>query len=48
MTWKKVVASVLAATLAFALAGCGSDKKEDKAAGDVQLKSLMFLMQSPR
>ncbi len=34
MTWKKVVASVLAATLAFALAGCGSDKKEDKAAGD--------------
>ena len=34
MTWKKVVASVLAATLAFALAGCGSDKKEDKAAGN--------------
>ena len=34
MTWKKVVAAVLAGTLAFALAGCGSDKKEDKAAGN--------------
>lgn len=26
MTWKKVVAAVLAGTLAFALAGCGPAK----------------------
>ncbi|WP_296902622.1 molybdate ABC transporter substrate-binding protein [Megasphaera sp.] len=36
MTWKKVVAAVLAGTLAFALAGCGADKKDDSkaASGD--------------
>ncbi|WP_234025991.1 molybdate ABC transporter substrate-binding protein [Megasphaera elsdenii] len=34
MTWKKVVAAVLAGTLAFALAGCGPDKKSDKAGGN--------------
>ena len=33
MTWKKVVASVLAATLAFALAGCGRTRKRTKPPG---------------
>ena len=34
--WKKLVAAVLAGTLAFALAGCGADKKDDSkaASGD--------------
>lgn len=33
MTWKKVAAAILAGTMAFALAGCGSEQKADKAAG---------------
>ena len=32
MTWKKVAAAILAGTMAFALAGCGSEQKTDKAA----------------
>ncbi|WP_293989019.1 molybdate ABC transporter substrate-binding protein [uncultured Megasphaera sp.] len=34
MTWKKVVAAVLAGTLAFALAGCGSEKRDDSKAAN--------------
>ncbi|WP_296826452.1 molybdate ABC transporter substrate-binding protein [uncultured Megasphaera sp.] len=34
MTWKKAAAAILAGIMAFALAGCGSDKQDDQAAGN--------------
>ncbi len=34
MTWKKVAAAILAGTMAFALAGCGSEKQDSQVAGN--------------
>lgn len=34
MTWKKAAAAILAGIMAFALAGCGSDKQDNQAAGN--------------
>ena len=33
MMWKKVVAAIFVGTLAFVLAGCGTDKTKEEAAG---------------